>query len=130
MSRRVACGLSHATKSTPDSISDEMKWTLRARRSSLAMTNVAWRNRQAASAAAICGRSFFLPEFDLLKLGDDDALGARDMARNRLALRLQAQPRGALLRGRHPVVGNKARLARRAVHARRGPARHFSAVSL
>ena len=71
-----------------------------------------------------------LAAFDLLKLGDDDAAGAGDMAGNRLALRLQAQPRGALLRGRHPVVGNKARLARRAPRAQRGPARHFSAVSL
>ena len=33
-----------------------MKWTLRASRSSLAMTSVARRNRQAANAAAICGR--------------------------------------------------------------------------
>ena len=44
------------------------------------MISVAWRSRQAASAAAICGRSLRLPELDLLKLGDDDALGAGDMA--------------------------------------------------
>ena len=35
----VACGLSQATKSTPESISDEMNATLRANRSSLAMTS-------------------------------------------------------------------------------------------
>jgi hypothetical protein len=49
----------------------------------------------------------FLAAFDLLEFGDDDALGAADMARNRLAVRFQPQPRGALLGGRHPVVGKQ-----------------------
>ena len=38
--------------------------------------------------------------FDLLEFGDDRVPRRGDMARNRLALRFQAQPRGALLRGR------------------------------
>jgi hypothetical protein len=45
-----------------DSIKLEMKGTLRASRSSLAMIRQARRSRQAASAAAISGRSFFLPD--------------------------------------------------------------------
>ena len=62
MVNRVAWGLSHATKSTPDSIKLEIKKTLRASRSSLAMIKVARRRRQAASATAICGRSLRLPD--------------------------------------------------------------------
>jgi hypothetical protein len=99
---RVACGLSQATKSTPDSIRLEIKKTLRASRSSLAITRTARRSRQAASAAAICGRPLRLPLSISWKLGDDHAAGAVDVARHRGALRLQTQPRAALLVGRDP----------------------------
>jgi hypothetical protein len=114
---RVACGLSQATKSTPDSIKFEIKLTLRASWSSLAMTNVARRNRTPRVRRRSAGGRFF--RFDLLKLGDDHAGRTCDMVGNRFALRFQAQPRGALLRGR---------LARRATQPRRGPVRHFNAV--
>jgi len=61
-----------------------------------------------------------LAAFDFLKFGDDRALGAGDMASNRLALRRQAQPGGALLVGRYPVVGKRtARLQARCAGAAR-----------
>ncbi len=59
--KRFACGKSHATNSTPASMSEEMKWTLRARRSSLAMIRVARCSLQSRSASAIAGRSLRLP---------------------------------------------------------------------
>src|SRR5215472_8897806 len=41
-----------------------------------------------------------LAGFDLAVLGDEYALGAGDVASHRLALRFEAEPRGALLVGR------------------------------
>ena len=97
---RVACGLSQATKSTPDSIKFEIKATLRASRSSLAMTKVAPPQPAGRERGGDLRPVVFLAELDLLKLGDDHAARPGNMAGNRLALRFQAQPRGALLGGR------------------------------
>src|SRR5205807_6589520 len=78
MVSRVACGLSQATKSTPDSISELMKWTLRASRSSLAM-----QRRAAQSAGGERRRDLrpvvLLARFDFLKFGDDHARRTGDM---------------------------------------------------
>ena len=80
-----------------------MKWTLRASRSSLAM-----QRRAAQSAGGERRRDLrpvvLLARFDFLKFGDDHARRTGDMASNRLALRVQAEPGGALLGGRNPVV--------------------------
>jgi hypothetical protein len=59
--RRVACGLSQATNSTPASIMVAMNATLRESRSSLAMTSRALCFRQAARAFCSSGRSLRLP---------------------------------------------------------------------
>jgi hypothetical protein len=59
--RRVACGLSQATNSTPESIMVAMNATFRESRSSLAMTNRALCFRQAARAFCSSGRSLRLP---------------------------------------------------------------------
>jgi hypothetical protein len=53
--RRFACGKSTAVNSTPDSISPEMKWTLRASRSNFAIMSVAPSPRHALSASASFG---------------------------------------------------------------------------
>ena len=53
---RLAWGMSAATKSTPVSISPEMKWTLRASRSSLAMASVAFCRRLSSMAFSSSGR--------------------------------------------------------------------------
>jgi hypothetical protein len=53
---RVACGLSTATNSTPESISAAMKAKLRESRSSFATTSLAFSFLQAARAARSCGR--------------------------------------------------------------------------
>jgi hypothetical protein len=62
MVRRFACGKSTAVNSTPDSIRFDMKFTLRASRSSLAITRVAPWTRQSVRAQARAGRSFRLPD--------------------------------------------------------------------
>lgn len=88
-------GISAATKSTPLSISPEMKWTLRASRSSLAMTRVAFCRRHVSSAAAL----------DLLELGEQGS--AVRESRDGGALGLQSKAALALAVGRNPVIGHK-----------------------
>jgi hypothetical protein len=56
-----ACGLSTAMNSTPESMSVAIKARLRDRRSSLAMTSLAFSFLQAASALSSSGRSLRLP---------------------------------------------------------------------
>ena len=58
---RFACGKSAATNSTPLSMSCEIKATLRARRSSFAITKTALNMRQSLSASLNCERAAFLP---------------------------------------------------------------------
>ncbi len=50
MVSRLASGMSAATNSTPVSISPEMKWTLRASRSSFAITSVPRCRRHSSTA--------------------------------------------------------------------------------
>jgi hypothetical protein len=59
---RFACGKSAATNSTPLSMSCEIKATLRARRSSFAITKIALNMRQSLSASLNCGRAAKLVE--------------------------------------------------------------------
>lgn len=60
--RRFACGVSHATNSTADAITFAMKATLRAKRSSLAMTSVARSAFACRIAFASSGRSLLRPD--------------------------------------------------------------------
>ena len=48
-----------------------------------------------------------LAALDLLKLGDDHTLGDRDVARDRLALGIETEPRDPLFVGRDPEIGHK-----------------------
>ena len=59
--RRLACGKSAATNSTPHSMSCAINATLRANRSSFAMTSVALNTRQSLNASLNCGRAAFVP---------------------------------------------------------------------
>jgi hypothetical protein len=59
--KRLACGLSTATNSTPESIRVAMRAKLRDSRSSLAITKRAFRFRQRAKACLSCGRSLRFP---------------------------------------------------------------------
>jgi hypothetical protein len=96
-----SCGRSQ--KTTPaaptPSATDSKNPVSRVRRSSLATIKIAARARQAASAAAILGRSLRRLALDLGILVDDDAAGAGDVPGNYLALGFQAEPGGALLVG-------------------------------
>ena len=74
----VAVGLSHATNSTPESISRDTKATLRASRSSLATTKIAPSRLHAAMARCSSGRWLFLPDSISVKdsIGWQNALTA------------------------------------------------------
>lgn len=67
-SSALACGMSHAMNGTPDSISPETKWTLRASLSSFAIRSVAPVRRHSAIAAARMGRDDLRP----LSVSDGD----------------------------------------------------------
>jgi hypothetical protein len=80
-----------------------MKCTLRASRSSLAMTSTARRFLHSVSAAWRRGRFSLRPALDLNELRGKVALPCHE-AGSGFALRVRAKPFDAMLVGRHPVV--------------------------
>jgi hypothetical protein len=103
----VACGLSQATNSTPESIIVAMKATLRESRSSLAMTSRALCFRQAARAFASSGRSLRVPLSTSVRSASRVPPYAREVAHYGGTLGLKTEARPALPISAHPVIGNE-----------------------
>src|SRR4051812_9392347 len=97
--------MSTATKSTPLSISPEKKWTLSARRSSLALNRRARRRRPSPRAADKLGPVILLAALDLGVLGEQSAV-AGQVTGDGGALGVEAQTGPTLAVGADAVVGN------------------------
>lgn len=104
--RSLASDMSHATKRTAASRSVSRKAAFRLRRSSLAMISVAKVMRQATrSFPAPAGR--LAPALDLREPRQDRAIHGWRVVVDGLALRRETQSRPALLRRRHPLMGDQ-----------------------
>src|SRR6266705_2668955 len=107
MVSRVAWGMSQHTKSTLPSIRLAIKATLRARRSSFAITSVSLCFFQSSSALASSGRSFRLPLSTSTNSPSNCQRAAVQIILNGLALRLDAIASLALLVSADPQVREK-----------------------
>jgi hypothetical protein len=101
----LAWGKSAATKSTPLSISFEMKATLRAKRSSLATTRVApYRRHRPIQLGPVVA----LAALNLGHLVRQGPVAAVEEGPDRFPLGFQPEPGPALLGGADPVIGDEA----------------------